>query len=836
MSQQEITGGLSPEETEAYLNRLRLGRDDIVYFAENVLGLPLHDGQKRYLDNAKKQKNVLACGNKWGKGLWVKEKVLTPNGYVNAEEVKLGDTLFSEDGSFTKVAGVYPQGKQQTYKFIFNDGATAIVDGSHLWKFKNRSGRFRDADWIVNSTDSIIKDYGYKQKSNAKQLMFPGVEPLKFEKRKVEIDPYIMGLLLGDGCFRGSSITFSTADNELVDKFKKLGYKIIKAKNDKNDYNYRVNGIKGIIKKYGLVGCDSKSKFIPDDYLYNDIESRLQLLRGLLDSDGSISSNGHGVYAIEYSTISDSLKEGVKFLVQSLGGQVRINKRVTWFTYKGIKKNGKPSYRVNVRIDVCPFLLIRKANRFSKYKRTSNRILKEIVKLDERETVCFKVDHQSRMFVINDCILTHNSFVISILHIYNNYYKIGVKVNSTADWKKAEYRTLGLSPHSKQISRTYQYICDILNSKIVFPDANGEMVTNKCIIPDFIYKASESQGVYIKFSNGAFFEAVPTGQDHGDSIQSIDYDLATYDEAGRSNDLERELDANIMPRLIARGGILHLLSTPDKDSPSLQYYYHLVQEGMMKESSVYVQTGGLRENTFLSKENIDAVLESIDDPEVRDQIEFGKFIFIGGVRFTGQAIEGMWLHDLDWEDDREGSLPGMCMPGHPIAGHHYVGGLDWANSSGGDYTVLTIIDVSAIPYQIVYIMRVQTSNHYEKYSKIREVYNKFNNCEIVADTNGPGNLLTQDLEDIGLISFTYTSRNQFKNDILGELQKALNHDVGDIKGKLRSIYYKPLADELSVYKDDDKKLRTDCVMALSLAIWHIDYNGLTQTSPSDKYY
>jgi phage terminase large subunit-like protein len=155
-----------------------------------------------------------------------------------------------------------------------------------------------------------------------------------------------------------------------------------------------------------LAGCGSAAKFVPQAYLHNAAEVRLAVLQGLMDTDGSITQTG----AMEFSTASERLAENVEFLVHSLGGKVSVERRQTKFTNKhGDRVNGLPSLRLRIRLNVCPFRLPRKAERWTPRKNTPNRVIHHIEAAGAHECTCIEVAHHDHTFVTAHGIVTHNT-------------------------------------------------------------------------------------------------------------------------------------------------------------------------------------------------------------------------------------------------------------------------------------------------------------------------------------------------------------------------------------------------------------------------------------------
>lgn len=369
-----------------------------------------------------------------GKSLSSDSPVISDSGFTPIGKTKIGDKVFSKDGSLTNVVGVFPQGKLDVYKIVFSDGTSAEASLDHLWEVETRyirrkrqgskwerNKRPNQPNWKCNKP--IIVTTEIIMNSIDKKYSIPLTSPVEFPKQNLEVHPYVLGLLLGDGGISGDSVLFSTADDELLEYIRQYSPSntLIKHKT-KYDYiltaNDRNNILLKSLKILGLMGTHSHNKFIPNHYLFSSINDRILILQGLLDSDGHVSNN-----SIEYSTSSVQLKDGIKHIVQSLGGTCKITERYPKYTYKGEKRIGKLSYRVIIKLpnNIPAFKLKRKANLLTSRKYTPYRYIKSVEYIGKKECVCIKVEHPSETFLINDFIVTHNTTAaclkLFLLHI-----------------------------------------------------------------------------------------------------------------------------------------------------------------------------------------------------------------------------------------------------------------------------------------------------------------------------------------------------------------------------------------------------------------------------------
>ena len=164
------------------------------------------------------------------------------------------------------------------------------------------------------------------------------------------------------------------------------------------------------MRELGLAGCNSANKFIPARYLRLSIEDRWELLRGLMDTDGT----QHGG-TCSYTTVSPMLRDGIVELVRSLGGFTTVTSRFPDYTYKGEKRVGQEAFTINIRIAENPFHLTRKADLW--VRPSMALAIDRIEPEGERETICISVDSERKLYITENYIVTHNT--IQALGIIN---------------------------------------------------------------------------------------------------------------------------------------------------------------------------------------------------------------------------------------------------------------------------------------------------------------------------------------------------------------------------------------------------------------------------------
>lgn len=385
--------------------------------------------QKKVI-NATEPNIVCLAGAGCGKCIPNSTNIPTPDGWRKVEEIKIGDYLFDRQGNPTKVLGVYPQGKKEVYEITFGDGRQAKCSIDHIWsyyKIPNGKRLYSKTleEILLENSNKLNK---YKNKAGKYCYQIPLIEKVKYPKREYSIPPYILGLFLGDGSFREKAIMFSSEDDFLPKKIAAIMnwdyYRhkankycwYFKHKEVQKNEGYEFYKVKTseFLKVYPeLVNKKSEEKFIPEDYLMGSVEQRIELLRGLLDTDGCIGERGD----IRYTTISEKLCKDMLSLIYSLGF-----KGGYYIENKGENKNKAYHISIQCNNQEKPRLFsvpkkyqraIKISNKRNSHYSNTNPII-DIKRLNyEEEMTCFYVDNKEHLFAINDWCITHNTSVLT---------------------------------------------------------------------------------------------------------------------------------------------------------------------------------------------------------------------------------------------------------------------------------------------------------------------------------------------------------------------------------------------------------------------------------------
>jgi hypothetical protein len=358
---------------------------------------------------------ILADDMGLGKAIADDVPVLTPDGWIPHGTLKVGDYVIGSNGSKTKVLEVHPQPLKDYYNITFTDGTIVESCDEHLWNVQTTNHKKRNSGYQTKPLKDLIGDLTYGNKGNVKWYI-PMIKPVIFNVREVFIDPYILGCILGDGGISGHNIKLSSEDSELIQEV-----------NDRLPRNHRLhfiknhdyqlcgnNGVNKIIRHlsdYELIGLNSETKFIPKDYLYNTKTIRLELLQGLLDTDGYCSSKDG---TIQYYSISRELTNGVKELVQSFGGVARETSKIGKYKLPDdTNKECKKCFilTINLPEDIIPFKLQRKIGNMKRNRKyLPSRGIKSIEYSRTTHGQCISVEAKDSLYVMDQYVVTHNTY------------------------------------------------------------------------------------------------------------------------------------------------------------------------------------------------------------------------------------------------------------------------------------------------------------------------------------------------------------------------------------------------------------------------------------------
>jgi len=321
--------------------------------------------------------------------------IKTKKGWSTAGNIKIGDVLYSSDGLETNVIGVRKFKNKQLFKVSFSDKSSLTACDEHLWiistndDLKNNKTRVVDTKYLRT----------HLKQGSKNNIVIHNPNPIHMEEKKLYIDPYILGHWLGDGYSNGVQLSTSVEDAEFItNEYKLAGYNTIPS-DSSNIWTHSVYGLKCDLTKYNLIN----NKHIPDDYINSSIRQRLDIIQGLMDSDGHITPDGRCCFHNTNMSIINGLKE----ILASLGIK---------YTSVTVPKK-REHHKDAIVISFFTTLQVSRMPRKSKHirsvitnPRTQRRHIIDIESVGVGNASCFHVDSHDHSFLAGKrMITTHNS-------------------------------------------------------------------------------------------------------------------------------------------------------------------------------------------------------------------------------------------------------------------------------------------------------------------------------------------------------------------------------------------------------------------------------------------
>lgn len=421
-----------------------------VQFAKG-LGPRAHQSQAASLAKVTKRL-LLADGLGCGKAQPLNAKVLCSDGWRTIGSLIIGDTVVDPEGGYGVVTGIYDRGVMEVFEVRTNDGQSTRCTDDHLWEVITKRDRTMGRRRVLPLKEirkKLRADCGYRQF----RYGLPLAQPLPPVIQKTEsscqfpIDPYVLGCLLGDGGLKKNSLTFTNADSDVLIRFNERLPKPVRLVYSQQ-YDYRVSvGNLGIadrnplvvaFRNCGLLDKRSNEKFLPDFVWQGSVEQRKEVLAGLLDTDGTASRQG----AVSFCSTSERLVDDTRRLIESLGGFASKTSRITKYTHNGIKKEGKRSWLLTIRVPFNPFTQEKKRLRYKVPYMFRGIVSVESVGFEKVR--CIRVTTKNNTYITDGTIVTHNT-VSALTLIEDPAFRPAVLVVPPAlemQWRRAIERFL----------------------------------------------------------------------------------------------------------------------------------------------------------------------------------------------------------------------------------------------------------------------------------------------------------------------------------------------------------------------------------------------------------
>lgn len=451
-----------------------------------------------------------------GKGASKGSLIVTPFGFKKVEDLKRGDLICNPDGTVQKVLRLYDMGEKQCYIFKFIDGSEIEVTDDHLWLHwyasKNLKSQktqekiyglyspdkgvhFEITDKLLDTTEGLYEYHKKQEEAQASGkrpywILIPLTNPVKYTYpishniKPMMFSPYILGVLLGDGCITGTSIlSFASVDQEIIERMDnelaEYGLKVSDTNKTKDRVSHNIilknsgdeNILKNKLEKLNLWGTNSSTKFIPKPFLYGSVEDRIALAQGLIDTDGYVDDRGH----LTYTTISPQLRDDVRQLFMSLGCKVTVyEKPGRYKNDDGEIVECQLAYNLYIQGEHLERFasLPRKADRCKAYNGGVSEPGRRVVSIEKsgiKQSYCVSVSNPNGLFLLGDFIVTHNTDLLIGLAISEKspHQRSIIFRETYGDLKDIAGRVLDIYPAAKFVAGQAMSFRNLPKNKIL---------------------------------------------------------------------------------------------------------------------------------------------------------------------------------------------------------------------------------------------------------------------------------------------------------------------------------------------------------------------------------
>ena len=354
------------------------------------------------------------AGRLEGKALAVDTPIPTPRGWRTMGELRVGDEVFGADGhAYHVVAATEVMTGRTCYEVVFSDGQNIIADSSHLWLTVTKSARKDAGRAAIRTTAELASSLRARKECNHHVAL---ADAARYPHQPLPIDPYVLGIWLGDGTSSCAEITCGAGDEQTLDEIRRAGYCVRHV----GRRRFRIGGLsRGYVGRRGDLAAgrflpdESLSsvlcglgllgnKHVPELYLRSSVPQRLALLQGLMDSEGYVDTRAR----CEFVSIRENLADAVLELAASLG--LRPVKGKKKLTFRGVDHG--VAFQVKFTPHLNVFRLARKVARLKDGPIQRFRAIIDVREVPTRPVRCIEVDAQDGLFLAGPTFIpTHNS-------------------------------------------------------------------------------------------------------------------------------------------------------------------------------------------------------------------------------------------------------------------------------------------------------------------------------------------------------------------------------------------------------------------------------------------
>lgn len=815
---------------------LERGRESPFLFARDFLNVDCHPGQKAWLMRADLDPDtqkyvvrkpgakecVLACSNRWGKLLDINTRLIGANRDgqpLTMGTVKIGDIVYGLDGQQYHVTWISPiQISNKSYAVVFSDGSQVMADAEHLWSVETTAGRLAarrkgTKPALQTLTTQELTQHLYSNNAGAANYSIPVCGPVEYPEQDLPLDPYMLGVWLGDGS--SSAGIYTKPDPEIAEELRKRGFTIQAKEHETRCTVWRVEGLAKTLRGMGLL----HNKHVPPQYLVGSVQQRLDLVRGLMDTDGYAESGGR----CEFTSTRLPIAEAAQELLESLGQVVTLQTGGR-ATLNGVDYG--PKYRIKWSPTLEVFYLPRKLAKQRESlghvsERRCRRYITAIEPIEPRAMRCIEVDSTDHLYLVGRYIATHNTYVSAIKHLWMAFYQIRpeeYRIDPVSGLIR-DYKTVNVAMSLDQAMLSFNYAYSLaMNPKSLL----RKYVIDHKSTPFPVMVLGNTKGAQEdQWRSEIWARSTAKGARYllGHNFNFINWDEAAFDPAIETG----VLDEVIRMRLTDQAGTLDFTSSPN----GFNTFQRMWERGQIPtEGKYYSYSGHIWQNTILGKAAFDQVKDQMTrmHPDWVEQNIWGRFAKMDNV-FPSDAVMACY-RDQDYGSEPY-YIPAGYMPkerpndGGPMyelvrtKNVRYVMGVDLARKL--DYTAIVVLALpvhEGDPLRVAYFKMLNKMKWEAIKSKIAQIAQEYGNCKVIVDSTAMGGdvVLESLKDDFNLDVEGRVFSRPIKSNLILQLQTAIQ------SREVVFPYNQTLCNQLIYYRLDDKNLATDAVMGLALAV------------------
>lgn len=709
---------------------------DPIYFIENyakivnvdegLIPFKPYEYQKKIMLTAIEEKyTIVKLPRQAGKALSLSTKLATPLGWTTMGQVKVGDYVIGADGKPTRVSFVTDtQYERNCFRITFDDGSTVEACADHLWTVYDRANqkRIRVNKKISNShrkitlsTQEIYNSHWrsptLKRGKNHEQkyqysYYIPNCKPVEYAQVETpELNPYMLGLWLGDGTSASGALT---AANDDMDFFiNQTGYEV--SKDFHKSVNCRTHNFYGLYRQ--LKNLDLlKNKHIPTSYLFAPVLDRIALLQGLMDTDGWITKSG--TCHIQLTRKNEKLIDDIYCLLCSLG-------------FKVTRKNIEKTFSTRLSFYACRedfnvARLPRKLN-LQRYTATNKRYIQSrtIVNIEPIESVpvkCITVSNEDKLYLCTDSFIpTHNTTTVAGLVawyvLFNKHFKIALLAHK-------ESQAIEILDRVKEI---YENLPLWLQQ--------GVKIYNR--------KSMELE-------NGSWIitAATSSASIRGKSLNLVYLDEFAFIPARQQEDFY----TSVLPTLSSgKSTKIVITSTPK----GFNLFYKIWTDAENKKNDYKHIDIHWSETPGRDEEWAREMIRNIGEEKFNQEFNT-DFLGSSATLIRADKLKSIAFFDPVQFDEH------LKVFNRPEKGRSYVLTADCSDGVNRDYNSFVVVDVTEIPYKVVATFRDNTLETLAYPDIIARIGKWYNDAFVVVENNNMGgevvNALFYDLEYENLLS------------------------------------------------------------------------------------